>query len=416
MLALLSFACKEKGGIKMQKKKGISLIVLVITIIVMIVLAGVIILSLNNSGIIGKANQAVSDTDEVTVKELAQMSWAEAYADGVRKVEGENGFQKRVMGALTTNEVDTSKYLLNITEKGVTVKLKTKAWIQDGLTVKKGNDILNIGQTINYNATGTDYEGKAWKVLGADVDGNLLIMSEEDVKKEHALVSGSREERQEDWLKAVEKLNNECKVYGKGKGALQARSIVVEDINSVTKYVPEKVVYGKERVFQYGNVVTYKFNKTSQPYYVGENGLSGTLTQDHSSGFYYFNGSNFKYISLSELKQEQNDGKEIAKIKTNYYYYIGKNYISSSTDAFKSIFLDYNESEETYVGANYWLASNYCLTDASYMSIGMRFVGDGKVNCDAFFTSYGAARSPVRGIRAVVTISSEVAYNDLTDI
>ena len=36
----------------MQKRKGISLIVLVITIIVMIVLAGAIILSLNNAGII----------------------------------------------------------------------------------------------------------------------------------------------------------------------------------------------------------------------------------------------------------------------------------------------------------------------------------------------------------------------------
>ena len=38
-------------------KKGISLIVLVITIIVMIVLAGVIIASINNSGIIEKTNE-----------------------------------------------------------------------------------------------------------------------------------------------------------------------------------------------------------------------------------------------------------------------------------------------------------------------------------------------------------------------
>jgi len=43
----------------MQKKKAISLIVLVITIIVMIVLAGAIILSLNNAGIINRSNEAV---------------------------------------------------------------------------------------------------------------------------------------------------------------------------------------------------------------------------------------------------------------------------------------------------------------------------------------------------------------------
>ncbi len=43
----------------MQKKKGISLIVLVITIIVMIVLAGAIVLTLSNSGIINKSSEAV---------------------------------------------------------------------------------------------------------------------------------------------------------------------------------------------------------------------------------------------------------------------------------------------------------------------------------------------------------------------
>ena len=43
----------------MQKRKGISLIVLVITIIVMVILAGAIILTLNNSGIISKSSEAV---------------------------------------------------------------------------------------------------------------------------------------------------------------------------------------------------------------------------------------------------------------------------------------------------------------------------------------------------------------------
>ncbi|MDD2627745.1 MAG: hypothetical protein PHD20_02540, partial [Clostridia bacterium] len=42
-----------------MKNKGISLIVLVITIIIMLVLAGAIILSLQSSGIIGKADEAV---------------------------------------------------------------------------------------------------------------------------------------------------------------------------------------------------------------------------------------------------------------------------------------------------------------------------------------------------------------------
>ena len=43
----------------MQMKKGISLIVLVITIIVMIILAASVVISLSNNGIIGRANEAV---------------------------------------------------------------------------------------------------------------------------------------------------------------------------------------------------------------------------------------------------------------------------------------------------------------------------------------------------------------------
>jgi len=68
----------------MQKKKGISLIVLVITIIVMIILAAAIILSLNNAGIIGNANKAVAETNLAQMKDLASMSWGTAYASGAR--------------------------------------------------------------------------------------------------------------------------------------------------------------------------------------------------------------------------------------------------------------------------------------------------------------------------------------------
>ena len=53
----------------MQKNKGISLIVLVITIIVMIILAGSIIITLSNSGVINKANEAVDLSNEKQMQE-----------------------------------------------------------------------------------------------------------------------------------------------------------------------------------------------------------------------------------------------------------------------------------------------------------------------------------------------------------
>ena len=58
----------------MKNKKGISLIVLVITILVMIILAGVVIVSLQDSNPIDKAKEAVKATDLSTYKEELQMN------------------------------------------------------------------------------------------------------------------------------------------------------------------------------------------------------------------------------------------------------------------------------------------------------------------------------------------------------
>ena len=110
----------------MQKRRGISLIVLVITIIVMIILAGAIILTLNNSGIIGRASSAVEETNLATAKDVASLAWAEAYTAGVRTVEdanGEKGFETRIKEALEKNNLDPNKYVLNVTTSGVTVAL-----------------------------------------------------------------------------------------------------------------------------------------------------------------------------------------------------------------------------------------------------------------------------------------------------
>ena len=62
---------------KLNTKRGISLIVLVITIIVMIILAAAIILSLQSSGIIGRANEAKVKNDIASAKELVAIANSE---------------------------------------------------------------------------------------------------------------------------------------------------------------------------------------------------------------------------------------------------------------------------------------------------------------------------------------------------
>ena len=105
----------------MKTKKGISLIVLVITIIVMIILAGAIILTLNNSGIINKASEAVEKTNLATVKELAQTKWAEAYLKTDRTQEA---LEEYVLEELKKAGIDLDEYNIEVTTNGVTVSKK----------------------------------------------------------------------------------------------------------------------------------------------------------------------------------------------------------------------------------------------------------------------------------------------------
>lgn len=61
----------------MQKKKGISLIVLIITIVVMIILSTAIILALNDNGIMNRTNEMKKDVDESSLREVATVLYAE---------------------------------------------------------------------------------------------------------------------------------------------------------------------------------------------------------------------------------------------------------------------------------------------------------------------------------------------------
>ena len=69
----------------MNKRKGISLIVLVITILVMIILAGVVVVSLQKNNPVEKAKEAKKITNFATLKELLSLHVTNKFAEGIDK-------------------------------------------------------------------------------------------------------------------------------------------------------------------------------------------------------------------------------------------------------------------------------------------------------------------------------------------
>ena len=100
-------------------KRGISLIVLVITIIVMIILVSSVIVSLNNTGIINKSNDAVSKSNLNEVRHQATLIWSEEYLNGKRGDE----LKTAVLDKLKDYQ---NKYNIEVTDKGVDVNFKNE--------------------------------------------------------------------------------------------------------------------------------------------------------------------------------------------------------------------------------------------------------------------------------------------------
>ncbi len=150
----------------MQKKKGISLIVLVITIIVMIILAASVVITLSNTGVIDRASQAVDLTNESQVQDLAALIWADAYMDGKRG----STLETEVTTKLSEQGVTSGNWNITVSDTGITIKNKNdKTGLGSMITS------ANYGDTVDYSVTvaGTTYSD--WQIYYHNSDYVFLI-------------------------------------------------------------------------------------------------------------------------------------------------------------------------------------------------------------------------------------------------
>ena len=114
----------------LKDRKGISLIVLVITIIVMIILATAIILSLSNSGIIGKANKAKTDTERATILEVINIINSENMLNGKETSLEETINKLENQGIKTSKVTDTTPKVTAIHINGLNFEMHKNEMIE----------------------------------------------------------------------------------------------------------------------------------------------------------------------------------------------------------------------------------------------------------------------------------------------
>lgn len=170
----------KKGIIKEHKlsvnnkntTSGITLIALVITIIVLLILAGVTIATLTgDNGILLQANKAKANTEETREFEKVKIAAETALANG--------------LGKISKND------LINSLETEEAKLIGDEPWIYHGDimdytitregTVKRGNSSEitpeYYGETVEYNVPTTEYKG-GWQIFYADNENVYLIAKE----------------------------------------------------------------------------------------------------------------------------------------------------------------------------------------------------------------------------------------------
>ena len=153
-----------------KNAKGITLIALVITIIVLLILAGVTIATLTgDNGILGKANEAETKSDIVEVKEQAQLDISNWMAERIRNGEDTVLDDATVKSIIeSANQNNTNKYYSELTDTSIKTKKGNEILYSDLYTKTTPSfdpETLTIGTAINTNKYG-------WKVKNYNEEEN----------------------------------------------------------------------------------------------------------------------------------------------------------------------------------------------------------------------------------------------------
>jgi hypothetical protein len=185
------------GGKEMEKQKGITLIALVITIIILLILAGISIATLTGeNGILSKANTAQTETEKAGAKEKVQMAVMSSYDNSGKldytqlktNLDNVEGIDKNTVPQIITEQsfdliVKVDGYEVKIEKNG---KVTVEEAIEGnptpnppaGDTVKPGEIVTDGNKEYTNNGTAVIPEGFAI-VPGCDDVSEGLVISDD---------------------------------------------------------------------------------------------------------------------------------------------------------------------------------------------------------------------------------------------
>ena len=419
---------------KGSKQSGITLVALVVTVVVLLILAGVSInFVLDNNGIITKAGEA-KDKSYIEAIEEAKALWTttDSLADYLFKQGVITEEEKTIVE--NNGEIKKGNYSISFERTVKTVvealndgDLAVGDWVNYNVTELASNVIAT--DTANYDAANKKYTSLStntgwsanqtyslnnnekavnWRILGLSEDGTQLMLTTgsplqkdydtsadlSDDNNPYYWLSGAKGTSTEYGLKELDKI---CAMYTNNL-ADKVRSLTIDDVNRLCK-VTVDVANGKvtkegdttTNIDKWGNIgKTYSYPTSSYP------------TQ-YESPEDYIAGN--KVTTLNSFSKT-----------SDAYYYEGSDAIASSSQLYDILFARTGQTDGDY--RYYWLASRAVGVDSDYCSWGPGIVGRGEAYSGyyGFFYSYGYSLGGFNAVRPVVYLKSDVTVDQLQKV
>lgn len=412
-----------------EKNKGITLIVLIITIIIMLILLGVSSKILIDGKIIGSAEKAVNATNNKIDAEQTRVDYLTGELDIAIQNQCDHQWGDwEIIQEATETENGTRKKQCTKCGKTITqsiVYLRIGAYIEgynptigkngETITAEYTSEGASTGGTQEIDGTldGTKGNGSSnqtfkltsitnWRILGKDNEGRILITTADPITTTSN--TGFKLKGQAGYKNGEKEFETICKMYGNGKFAdkeLEARSMKLEDIITKNIHTDTGTYWMQQNPDTPENSTYYVYVKDTNLY---PKGYRTGWTK-----FSYFDEDNTPAIWKT---LEPEDGEKTFNMKgTN----AGTD-VLMGTELANNMILKMPDGE---TNSAYWLNTKSKMYNGARITFTYWIVRNGKLYPDKYLYLNGAeitGNAREYAIRPVVTLDIEVqlSYNDTT--
>ena len=434
--------------LKGNTQRGITLVALVITIIVLLILAMVSIKIAIDGGLTQKAKDAVNTHNVSSDKETIGLAYS-TYQ--IAKIQDKDYTMQEALDEQKANATATdiengwlitfegkedSPYTLK--KDGTIIEGEEQVeLLEDSLAKAYADGKLKLGDEVAYTPasghsytsekwgssdTGSghdidqilstdDYETSSgskstkWKVIGVNTKtGTVNLISAEPlkIKKSSGNSDTYRIYGKEGYNNGVNELNKMCSVFGHGNGATGARSVNVEDLDKVLNYNKKDFVYTDEDDsakynYKYGWTTTYYGKRTTwTPKNTYE--IKDTNKLD-KNGDYQREGS---YATFTDINGNVATDENPITITSNIYMYTKDQFSDKiESNTLNTIFGDNDQFR-------FWLASRIVIGYYDDAVWGLFFISSDALYEHDLYYSDGGENGYYYYVRPVVSLKSNI--------